>query len=384
MDGMVVRVLAIGDPAVYGYLEPGLGVLDAFRTRTGCQTSFDIKSWTDYVPTLFDMALDRENAPYDVVMVAGHMWADRLVRGGWLEPLDAYPALTSAAYDPGGVHPAIVERTMVAGVRYLAPAFTVSHVVYARHEAELQPDPDGVVSVRSVREHAIARNLALAVKASPAEILLDWLPYLWEYGGELLSEEGEPRFDTPEGRAALHHYISLRDLQVPNFEPYGNEEIALALGRGKASIGITWGSQAGLVLGGPTGATVPFTFATPQQPFSVAWSFGIISASPNREMAAELIAELTRPETDRLIAPYAGAPVRSTTMSDPVIRQQCPWMSAQEESVRRARRLPALSNLNDLMSPLYQNLAGAWWDKEDPDTQLRHAADEIRRLLASS
>lgn len=391
---MLVRVLAIGDPATYGYLEPGLGILASFRQATGIDTSFDILGWDDYVPTLFNLTLEADEPQYDVVMVCGHMWLAEFAHKGYLLPLDNLEPYSGDSNLADDLLPCFLDEATHGGARYLVPAFPVSHVAVGDRRAQVELAADGAVNPLEI---PLAAQRLVHSEGRPAwigkvcirEILLDWVPYVHALGGRVFADDGAPLFNSPEGRRALEIYISGRSHILPGYEPYGNEELAMALGTGEAALGVTWGSQLGLLSSArPRPAYREFTeqrwYRPLTTPFSVLWSFGILRRSPIPDAAARLLSWLSAPETDRMVATYAGAPVRRSTYEDPEIRERCPWIDASRASAERAVQFPAIPAMAYIGGPLYRHVHDAWHGLVTPEQALKRAEDDVWRTLENN
>jgi len=362
---MSVRVLAVGDPAVYGYTDSQLGIIELFMERSGISVEFDILPWEKYGPRLFAVAAETEPA-YDIVMVAGHLWLAQFVNAEYLEPLDGYRALSDASFDSEDIHPTIASEMRYQGSTWLVPSFTDGHIVYADSgvsgllsRAEIQ-DPRQYLDLVERLSKTKIRNLApLVMKVAPSEIFLDWLPYLYSFGGECFGAGGEPLFDNDAGREALEYYLRLTAYLSEKHAPFGNEEVAAALRTGEAAFGLSWGGQAGVIVTEEHVRNERFVYETPMHPWNVTWSFGVLSAAANKHEAVELLAYLGSREVDRHIGVYAGSPVRKSTYQDAALRKRCPWFTAQETLLEQARPLPHIAILGDLIAPLYAELSRA-------------------------
>ena len=76
-----IKVLAVDDPAVQGYVKPEYDILG----RYGKPVVFDILPWELYYPKMMEALTGQ--ADYDIVMAAGHLWLQELVEKNYLAPL---------------------------------------------------------------------------------------------------------------------------------------------------------------------------------------------------------------------------------------------------------------------------------------------------------
>lgn len=387
---MPVKVLAVGDPAVYGYVDPQLGIIESFQQRSGISVEFEVLPWEQYGDRLFAVAAERKPA-YDIVMIAGHLWLAQFVNAGYLEPLDDYGALNTEEFDAKDIHPAIASEMRYKGSSWLVPSFTDGHIVYADSatsellsRAELQ-DPRRYVDLAQRLSKTELPHLApVVMKVAPSEIFLDWLPYLYSFGGECFGPSGEPLFAEDAGHEALEYYLRLTAFLSKKHAPYGNEQVAAALRNGEAAFGLSWGGQAGVIVSEEHANNEYFVYETPQYPWNVTWSFGVLSASSNKHDAVELLAYLGSREVDCHIGVYAGSPVRKSTYRDAALRKRCPWFTAQEQLLERARRLPHLPKLGSLITPLYAELSRAFRGECTASEALITAREAVEQELAAT
>lgn len=361
---MTIRILAVGDPAVYAYTDSSLGLLGRCERDTGHSVRFDILPWAEYGERVFAEAASAEPA-YDVVMVAGHLWLPQFVTAGWLAPLDTAGPLHSADYAPDDVLPGVAAEMRYADTQYLAPSFSDGHILYAHGSLDGLTDETG----RGDVARFAGSGRSSVVKKAPSEIFLDWLPYLRRFGGAFLDEQGEPAFNGPAGREAAEAYRELSRRVDAAFAPYGNEEVASAIRDGAVSFGVSWGGQAGQIV--TTESRKTLEYVTLSDPWNVTWSFGVLAASPHRSAATEVLAVLTDAAADRAVGEYAGSPCRASSYRDPELRARCPWFPAQEDLLRTARPLPSRPDLPQLLGPI----SAALTDIVDGDTDIAGALD---------
>jgi len=385
-----VRVLAVGDPAVAAYTDPEKG----FLARPGKSgggipgLSFDVLPWAEYGPRL-EAERKASKPSYDIVMIAGHLWLRDWVEAGALAPLDSKIASFGPAWGFADILPSVRKEIAWKGQTWLLPSFTDGHLVFC-DAASLPALPGGSLPPRvgSAWLKSAAASLAkagagkrpLVLKADPSEIFLDWLPYLLEEGVEPFDFDGRPLFNCPKGVAALESYLSLRDYALESSGSAGNEGVAEALRTGKAKLGVSWGGQAAVIAGSDPGR---FAFATLERPWSVAWSFGLLAKSPNKDAALAALKSLCSAEADRAVGLLAGSPVRASTYEDAELAARCPWFPAQRAMLDSAYSLVRFSGLGAAMAPLYARLAEAFSGKLGAKAALAAAEKDIQALGAS-
>ncbi|MBU0927320.1 MAG: extracellular solute-binding protein [Spirochaetes bacterium] len=380
MAKRAVRVLAVADPAVRAYVEPGLGILDAWAARGEEPAAFDIVPWAEY-SSLLERECSSRSPEYDVVMIAGHLWLRDYAERGALASLGARIAALGPEYGDEDVLPEIRRETSWAGERWLLPSFTDGHLVFADSEALSALFPGSVPELLSTQElERAARRLAGAggsprfgLKAHPSEIFLDWLPYALDEGVEPFDGDGLPTFNVPEGVGALSRYVGMRALSLGGCELAGNEEILEALRSRKALMAVSWGGQAGRIAHGDRG----FGYLGLTRPWNVTWSFGLLARSSAADDAFRFLAYLTGAPVDRAVGRYAGSPTRASSYADEESRALCPWYGAQESLVGRAYALPSFPGAGAALGILYEELASAFAGRSSPADALGRAEKRV-------
>jgi multiple sugar transport system substrate-binding protein len=376
-----VRVLGVGDPAVYAYTDETLNILGEWRAQGGGEVSFDIVPWDRYLSTL-NLQFEASEPAYDIVMLPGHLWLPEFVEAGRLAPLSRHAAAVPTA-EWEDLKPFVRDELSYRGELYLMPSFTDGHVVFYRSDlagglpqgTRTTPQALGELARRSDgRGHR-----GIALKADPSEIFLDWLPYLWAFGGDLLTEDGEPAFATTAGAESLAFYRSLREAAPPDTDSYGNEQIARALRDGTVAMATSWGGQAGFIYAADGGFRGDLRAATFEKPWNVVWSFGVLSAAPDVAAAFEFLRYLSSPAVDAKVGRYAGSPVRSSTYD--ADRHAVPWYAVQEEMLDRCERLPRHPRMNAILPAVTEKLVAAFSGRAQPGEALSEAADAVRAAL---
>lgn len=165
-----------------------------------------------------------------------------------------------------------------------------------------------------------------------------FLPFLWGYGGELVTPDGRIGVDTPEGREALRAYVSLSSVSMaPRRTDWAREyrRMMRLFGEGRVAMMLNGPWAVSEILGGPAFAADPANLGIAAVPAGPAGAvtpigghaYGISSSSRHGQAAAALARWLYDTDTQRALALRAHVlPTRRSAYSpevstDPVIMQ---------------------------------------------------------------
>jgi len=203
---------------VIGPDDPALEVLrDAIAAHPESSLRLETIPWAAYREKLME-ALSAEHSSAQAVFVPGHIWLPELAEAGYLAPIGSLQEALSpeirAAYDAEDIIPEVAQECRYAGEQYQLPFFTDGHLLFYRSDIVELEEKQGEVPVISMqmfqvladKAHRPPDHYGLALKADVSEIFTDFLPYLWEEGGQILDEEGRPDFASDAAITALERY----------------------------------------------------------------------------------------------------------------------------------------------------------------------------------
>jgi multiple sugar transport system substrate-binding protein len=378
---MPIRILAPNDPALAAYQE-------AIEVNNPDDLVLDIVPFAEYRERL-DETLNAENAPYEVVFVPGHIWIPELAHAKKLQPLDdLLEALPNAVsdYQPDSLLPLARDETRYNDEQYMLPLFSDGHILF--YNPNLAPIDTAVIPANRICEMIgsvipAPNGHRIALKAHPAEIFLDFLPYLLEVTGGILDEHQQPTFNTPAGIQTLENYAALAQYAPPETHRYGNQEIADALVTGSVAMAATWGGQAAPIYNA-AGSIVDHTYRTAvfRAPWNATWGAAIPSSLPKSTQKSTLAAllRLNNPVMDTLVLKHAGSPIRSTSYSDAAMGQY-PWLAAQHLMLETAILLPKLPQIGSVLGALYDNVYQAFRGKKEPSAAMADAEAAVLEAL---
>lgn len=367
-----IKVLAVGDPAVAVYVNESFKILEQFTEATGYPVLFDIVPWENYYDTLMKN-LQSDHSSYDVVMVAGYFWLKDFVSSGYLE------ALSPLDED---VLPVIRQEMMIEGKTFLVPSFCDGHLVLYRPSI-LEPIFGKISECITTDEYGVmAAKLgenAIAMKAHPSEIFLDFLPFLRAEGVEPFAADGSVNVNRPEAVEALKAYIALKVFALQGTEEFGNEGVKEAFQHKKCAMMVTWGGQIGEVLSPSCESIEDVGFAAFKTAWNVTWSFGIPKSASDKEAAEKLLSYLGSSSVDRLVGGFAGSPVRKSTYE--LDRAVYPWYDIHLKLIEEyAKPLPSLNNFGAMAGHLYEQVYLAFTGEKTAEEALQAAQVAIEKV----
>ncbi len=372
MKQETLKVLAVADPAVKGYLDKELGILDGYSE----EVDFHIVPWEDYYSMM--MKAFAGEADYDIVMVAGHLWLRDFVEKGYLSEID---------YEEEDILPVIAEEMKYKGKTYLSPSFCDGHMILYRKSLlnqVLGKKPGSVMTPQEYIEMAkayreAAREQALAMKAHKSEIFTDALPFLRMYGGDAYDSGGQSICEKEEVIKGLQSYAALKEYAVDGTEHFGNGEIASAVREKRAVMAVTWSGQMGEVF--KDGCLEPWDigFSTFSTAWNVTWSFGICLSSGKKEAAQKFLEYLRSPDIDRKAGRKSGAPVRRASYEEGT--KECPWFPVQLQMMELASPLPHLSKAGEKNGILYEKIFQVFSGKKTAEEAMKEAVKEIDEVV---
>jgi multiple sugar transport system substrate-binding protein len=377
----VLKVLAVGDPAVYAYTDEKYNILKNFQGSF--KVEFDIVPFSEYYGTMLEAFEGKRE--YDIVMVAGHLWMKDFVSKGYIAPARTG---VDRGYDYEDILPVIRKEIELEGVQYLYPSFCDGHVALYRKsivEKVLGKLPGKVITTDELIDMAASCNgynkmHGIVLKAHPSEIFLDFIPYLRNERVDAINESSlAPEFNNEKGHRALKKYLSLKAFAPSNTGTFGNEEVKKAFQKKESVFAVTWGGQLGVVLGEGCEDKEDIGFAALKTSWNVTWSFAINKLSTKKEEANEFLKYITSKEVDRVVGGHAGSPVRKSTYVED--REKYNWYDMHLELIDQyAQPLPQLIKAGDKFGVLYEEIAKAFSNEITVKECLEQAEKRINNI----
>ena len=359
-----IRILAVADPAVQGYVKGK--VLAEYPG----ETQLDILPWSSYYPAMIDALEGRLD--YDIVMVAGHLWLKELVDAGYLAEFSGLAT---------GFLPGLENDLYYKGKPYLAPSFFDGHILVYRKNAvggnwPVRLTPAEYIE-RLQRLYEAGKRDFLAIKAHPSEIFTDALPFLRMYGKDVYDEKGRVQCDSSEVVAGLATYCGLRKYAPEDTGNYGNEEILKKMQKGKAAVAVTWSGQMGILCNEGCYQSEDLGFSVLTTSWNTVWSFGINKRSRQIPACCDFLTYLCSEAVELRVSEVSGTPLHEKFY---VQQPLYPWSQCLQEMVRLARPLPYMENASAKNAVFYRNIAEAFVGRVSPAEAMAAAKAEIMTL----
>ncbi len=374
---MSIKIIAPNDPA--------LEALQKAIEKENLNLNLKIIPWAEYHPTLMK-TLESEQSSYQAVFIPGHIWLPNLAQNGDISNLSKLfkniDENLLKEYDFEDIMPIIQKESSFRGDLFELPFFSDGHIIYIKDEKSLHVK-DKEVPILSCKEikdmaflnHNPPKEYGISLKADKSEIFTDFLPYLWEFKGEIFDEKENPVLNHPNNIKALEFYCSLKKFAPPKTDSYKNEEIAKSIEQGESCIITTWGGQsAPLFIDGKNSRYKAASFS---KPWNATWGVAIPSNQPEKIklQTLETLLKLLGKSTDQLVTKIAGSPVRKSSYTKEEF-EKYPWLQAQYEMLKRAKPLPSIPKLGDFLGLLYELTHKAFVGELTPKQALEQAQKE--------
>jgi multiple sugar transport system substrate-binding protein len=235
-------------------------------------------------------------------------------------------------------------------------------------------------------------GVALAGKRHTATVL-EWMNYMWTFGGDLFDSSGNPAVNSAANVAALDFEKSLTAYAPPGYTSATWDEVTAELQQGTAAESITWGDTAGAmedptqskVVGQMGYADIP-TKAVGDKPEAHlgSWTWTVNADSANKGADQLFIAWAMSKPVQTKLAELGGLPALTSVFKDPKLQAQLPYWSQELTSLNESKlrpRIPQWGGMNDALS---SDLSGALSGQMSSKAALDDAQDQIKKLLSDA
>jgi multiple sugar transport system substrate-binding protein len=343
-----IRILGVGDPAVYTYQEKVNEIIKPIEKEFNIQIELHIFSFDKYYKELMD-AFEKDE--YDIVMVAGHLWLPFFVEEGYLSPL--YQNGSGGQLDD--ILESIKREMFYNKAQYLYPSFCDGHIlVYRKNRLNIQVgDVMSILDILDYLDRQEAKN-QFTLKAHPSELFLDVLPYFRALNISPISKSGKVKIEDKEIDHVLNLYKKAMKYCNPQVRTFGNDEVRKSIQSGTVDMAVTWGGQLGAVMSDACVEPEQIGFAALKESWNVTWSFGLNAKSKHKSTAVKVIEKLTDKNVDKEIGRKCGNPTRLSNFIED--KDRYPWYLVTKKMIEKAKPLPSTPFLPEAITLLTEVL----------------------------
>ncbi|MFP2958152.1 ABC transporter substrate-binding protein [Myxococcus sp. 1LA] len=346
---------------------------------------------SDLAHQFFLTSLEGGAQDFDV-LVADVVWVPEFARAGWIADL-------SEAFPPERLRedffPGPVEAVVVEGRTYAVPWYLDVGVLYYR--TDLVPRaPRTYAELERFAREAMAKTPGLQGYVWQGRqyegLSCNVYEALWGHGGRALSEDGRVLLDDVPAREALTYLRGLieRGVSPATVTGFSEEEARRVFQEGRAVFMRNWpyawseAQKPDSPIRGKVGiAPLPTVSGEPGAGALGGWQLAVNAhVSPERrKLAARLIAHLTSPEANRVLAlHYARNPPRPAVYEDPRLREEAPFIAGLLPLVERAKPRPVTPYYNLISDVLQSEFSAAVAGLRTPEAALMRAQRQVDHL----
>jgi multiple sugar transport system substrate-binding protein len=312
-------------------------VLPLFTELTGITVDLQKSSETEYV-TKLPVTLAGGSTTPDVFMV----WSiGQAIEGGFLEPLDDYfsnPELTDLAwYDEADIFQGARDFTVwpADGERYSVAITAEAQTLFMRKDLLEEAGigaPETMDDLYAAAAQLKTEDVAgMVMRAKSTADAVNWTAggFIFSYGAEIIDEQGQAVFDSPEAVAAIEMYGKiLRDTGPTGVGNYHWMESLGDFMQGKAAIACDSSNftldienpEKSTVVGNVLYGAVPGGGGNPGSPNMWFWLLGMNGESENKDAAWLFTQWVTNKPTSLMVARNRAALPRTSAWEDPEFR----------------------------------------------------------------
>lgn len=404
-EGVSINILIEGTPD-QEYIAQ---LLPQFEEESGMKVNLEVVNYALMHDKLVpQMTAGPGNGSYDVVPVADY-WVGEFVNAGWLEVLDERIA-NSPDIDYQDYLPSMLSFVgQVDGKAYMLPYYNYAMGVFYRDD--LLNDP----ALKEEFKTKFGRDLALPTTMQeysefaefmtrdtngdgeidifgssmmglrPDPISMEWLNYLYSYGGRLYDENWKPIVNNEAGVQAITDYVNTMKKAAPPGAPaYGFDEAIATMSQGKAASMVSF-DVFYPVLNDPEKSEVAGKIIMVRIPGNRGllggWGWGIPVSAPNPDAAWAFIEWVESKKITKERALLGGSPTRLSVFRDPDVLAKYPWLADEEKIVNDAIPLPIMTRSPIVIEVLGRLLSEAVAGTITPEEAANKIAEEIAPLV---
>jgi multiple sugar transport system substrate-binding protein len=340
-----------------------------FEEASGAKVTLDELGYVDlYQKLIADFVGHTGN--YDL-MTVDIVWSGEFGQNLYTLPLDDFMARDKAELQLDDILPVAWTLGEWQGTHVAYPLAGYANVLNYRkdllEQAGIQPpttQEELTAAAQALTDaDAGVYGIALLGAKGPA-VAQDYMAWVQQYGSRLLDDEGNPTLNTPENVEILQHFGDLFSYAPAGATDYWWDQRETAFRSGNVAMMEGWSiARAGYenpdissVVGNVDLTVAPVKEGMEPQFGFGGWGIGINADSTpeQQECAWQFIKWVTSPEIQKEWLRNDGAPIRRSTMTDPEIVAEYPWMPILLESFEKGDgdyrpRIPQYSIIQDAL-----------------------------------
>jgi len=348
---------------------------------------------TDTREDMYTTSLLAGQNTYDLIFM-DIIWVAKFARSNWILPLDDYfPPEEQEAFLP-----ADIQGSRYQGRIYRVPMRSDVGVLYYRKDllsqAHLQPPRtwQDLIEIAQRLQHPPELWGFVFQGRQYEGLICNFLELLWGAGGELFDQEGRLILNSSEAVEALQLMADLLHryrIAPPGVTTYQEEESRHLFQQGRAIFMRNWPYAWDLTqrpdspVRGKVGI-IPMVHRDGHSSSGTlgGWGFAISRFTPHREAAWKFIRFATSYEGQKLFHFHNGAiPTRKALFRDPDILKKNPHYRYLYQILLQARPRPVHPRYSAISDILQRHISAALVGKESPETALKEASQQLKRLL---
>ncbi len=350
------------------YIEAFRYLLPKFQEETGIIVTMDELGYTDlYQKLTADFVA--HSAQYDLV-TTDIVWSGQFAANKNTLDLTDLIARDKDEINPDDILPVMWTQGEYEGHQYSFPLGGYANVLNYRTDlfeaAGLQPPTTQEELLADAEKLNDPANgvYGIALLGAGSAGAQDFMAYVQQHGGTILDENGMAKVNTPENVKTLEYFGSLFNYAPPGNADYWWDQRETAFKEGQVAMMEGW-SISRNDYEDPTISKVvgkvDITYAPVSEGMSPKYGFGgwgiAINADSDpvkQEAAWEFIKWLSSPDVQKEWVTHRGPPLRTSTMTDPEIVNELPWMpillkSFQNGDGNYRPRIPQYSIIEDAL-----------------------------------
>jgi multiple sugar transport system substrate-binding protein len=340
-----------------------------FEEASGATVTLDELGYVDlYQKLIADFV--GQTANYDL-MTVDIVWSGEFGQNEYTLPLDDFMARDEAELQLDDILPVAWTLGEWQGAHPAYPLAGYANVLNYRkdllEQAGIAPPTtqEELLAAAQALTNADAEQYGIALLgAKGPAVAQDYMAWVQQHGGSILDAEGKPALNTPENVEILKFFGELFKYAPPGATDYWWDQRETAFRNGNVAMMEGWSiARAGYenpdlssVVGKVDIAVAPVAEGMEPKYGFGGWGIGINADSTpeEQECAWQFIKWLTSPEIQMEWLRNDGAPIRRSTMTDPEIVAEYPWMPILLESFEKGDgdyrpRIPQYSIIQDAL-----------------------------------